>query len=312
MEQATASQVPILLLIFNRPETLQQVMTALRAVQPRFLYVAADGPRAGRADELEKTEAARKIATTVDWPCEIKTLFRDENMGCRHAVSSAIDWFFGHVEEGIILEDDCIPDPSYFRFAEELLIRYRDDERVMVVAAKHFHGAAHRPSYSYFFSRYNHCWGWASWRRAWKHYDRDMAMWPELRDTDWLLSIGDGSRLFQKYWTNIFDIAHEGKKVDSWAYRWTFSCWAQSGLTILPARNLVTNIGFGDDSTHTSDSGHIESRSILERMDFPLEHPPYMVRDVDADAWTDSHIFGISRGTEMKSLVRKILISPFR
>lgn len=297
------SNVPVLLLIFNRPETTLQVIAALSKVKPQYLYIAADGPRADRFDDVEKTEAARKIATEIDWPCEVKTLFRDENLGCRRAVSAAIDWFFEHVEEGIIMEDDCIPDPSFFPFAGELLERFRNDERVMVIAAKH-HGAARASPYSYFFSCYNHCWGWASWRRAWQYYDRDMTHWPALRESDWLLGIGSGGRAFQQYWTMIFDSAYAGK-VDSWAYRWTFSCWAQSGLSILPARNLVTNIGFGEDSTHTKNSRHSETSARLETIGFPLVHPPCMIRDVHADAWSNKNIYGMG-ASPLKDIARKL------
>lgn len=296
---------PVLLLIFNRPDTTKKVIDALRQTKPTHLFVAADGPRPTRPDEKVKTETARKIATTIDWPCEVKTLFRTENMGCRLAVSSAIDWFFEHVEEGIILEDDCVPDPSYFPFAQELLARYRNDKRVMVVAASHFHGEAHKPPHSYFFSRYNHCWGWASWRRAWQMYDREMSLWPALCKSNWLLGIGNGNRLFQRYWTEIFDRAYAGD-VDSWAYRWTFSCWTQNGLTILPSRNLVTNIGFDIDATHTNGCDNFELHSKLESIDFPLTHPPCMVQDIAADAWSDRHWFGISRWDSLKKLVRQI------
>jgi hypothetical protein len=298
-----ARDVPVLLLIFNRPDTVAKVIDALRNIQPKYLYVAADGPRIGRPDEMEKTEAARKAATAIDWPCTVKTLFREDNLGCRRSVSGAIDWFFESVEEGIVLEDDCVPDASYFRFAQELLIRYRDDMRVMVIAASHFHGAAHSPAHSYFYSRNNHCWGWASWRRAWQLYDRDMSLWSELRGTDWLLGIGNGSRPFQKYWTEIFDRAYAGK-IDSWAYRWTFSCWAQNGLSILPAQNLVKNIGFENDATHTA--GANQWGLSLEQIRFPLVHPPCMVRDVEADTWSDRHLFSIYQRSSIRNFAKKM------
>lgn len=304
-EPSAPLNTAVLFLVFNRPDVTVQVFDAIRQAKPLLFFVAADGPRADRFGEAERCAEVRRIATAVDWPCEVKTLFRDENMGCRRAVSSAIDWFFEQVEEGIILEEDCVPDPCYFRFAQELLNHYRDDKRVMAIAASHFHGSAHQPLYSYFFSRYNHCWGWASWRRAWQLYDRDMSLWPELRETDWLLSIGNGNRLFRGYWTEIFDRAYAGK-IDSWAYRWTFSCWAQNGLTILPARNLVKNIGFSEDATHTKDNNSLESKLILESLDSPLVHPPCMVRDVMADKWSDFHVFKISKLSSVKKTIHKI------
>lgn len=297
-------EVPVLLLIFNRPDTVGKVMDALRGIKPKYLYIAADGPRTTGPEERAKTDAARKIATVIDWPCEVKTLFREDNLGCRQAVSGAIDWFFENVEEGIILEDDCVPDPSYFRFASELLLRYRDDERVMSIGAVHFPGAAHQPPYGYFFSRNQHCWGWASWRRAWRLYDREMSNWPTLRESDWLLGLGDGNRMFQRYWTDIFDRAHAGK-IDSWAYRWTFSCWEQNGLSILPVKNLVKNIGFESDATHTAGGNKWELD--LERMAFPLVHPAHMVRDNKADAWSDRHVFLIHHWSVLRLAGKGVL-----
>ena len=296
---------PILFLIFNRPQLTRQVFAHIRDAGPARLFIAADGPRPDHPDDDNLCNEARKIIDQVDWPCEMLTLFREKNLGCRRAVSTAIDWFFSHVSEGIILEDDCIPDPSFFRYAEELLSRYRDDKRVMVVAAQHFHGNDHTPMHSYFFSRYNHIWGWASWRRAWQYYDRDMSQWPTLKDTDWLLAVGDGNRAFKRYWTEIFNAVHAGK-IDTWDYQWTFSCWAQNGLSILPARNLVTNVGFGKDASHTKGDGRAHANLLMELLEFPLSHPLTMVRDIAADEWTDRHVYGIRDEPEWKKTLRKI------
>jgi hypothetical protein len=299
---------PVLLLAFNRPDKMLKLFEVLRMVKPRHLFVAIDGPRDNNPDDKEKVMQVRQIIGSIDWPCSVAKMYHDRNLGCKLAVSRAITWFFDNVEEGVILEDDCIPSPDFFRYASELLKHYRDDERIMTIAAQHFHRNMHRPKYSYFFSRYNHCWGWASWRRAWKLYDKDMSLWPVLRDTDWLLGIGNGSRTFQRYWTNIFDKVHAGD-VDSWAYRWTFSSWVQNGLCILPARNLVVNIGFDDCSTHTKKDVPEEWTLQLEKMIFPLEHPIGMVRDVMADEWTDRHIFKITRSlgkNQIKNFITKI------
>lgn len=294
--------LPLLLLIFNRPETTRHVINALRSVRPRYLFVAADGPRVSNHNDIENTKLAREIATRIDWPCEVKTLFREENMGCRRAVSSAIDWFFDQVEEGIILEDDCVPSPSFFTYAEELLDRYRYDHRVMVIGAQHFHGMSTPSPYSYLFSGRIYCWGWGSWRRAWRHYDRDMCLWPALRESNWLLGVGIGSQQFQRYWNNIFDRAYAGE-IDSWAYRWAFSCWVQSGLTIVPAVNLVTNIGFGANATHTTRGNKATESLQLEIMKFPLVHPITVIRNVHADQWSDHHIYGINLISKLKSQI---------
>src|SRR5690606_25794702 len=154
------------------------------------------------------------------------------------------------------------------------------------ISAQHFHGATHTPPQSYFYSRYGHCWGWATWRRAWKDYDGNMSLWPSLRSTNWLRELGGGRRSFERYWCGIFDLCSAGR-IDSWAYPWTFSCWTQNGLSILPGRNLVTNIGFGDGATHTKQGDDRWASLPLEELTFPLEHPPARVRDSWADSWTD-------------------------
>lgn len=289
----------VLFLTFNRPDATRAVLEVIRAARPARLYVACDGPRPGRTAEAARVAQVREVATATDWDCDVRTLFRDTNRGCRLAVSEALDWFFEHEESGIVLEDDCVVDGSFFGYAAELLDRYRDDERVMTISALHAHGAAHRPEESYFFSRYIHCWGWASWRRAWALYDRDMAQWPRLRQSGWLLARGHGSRAFRAYWTRIFDATHAGK-IDTWDYQWLFSVWAQSGLAILPARNLVRNIGFGEGATHTTEPDGLMDSLEIEPLVLPLRHPPCMVEDVAADRWTDVHVYGISHVSRAK------------
>lgn len=170
----------VLFLVFNRPDTTRQVLDSIRQARPPRLYVAADGAREDRPGERERCERVRGIATDVDWPCEVHTLFRARNLGCKTAVSGGISWFFEQEEEGIILEDDVLPDQSFFVFCEELLERYRHEAKVTMISGDYFHGNNHQPTASYFFSRYTHIWGWASWRRAWQHYDREMAQWPSL------------------------------------------------------------------------------------------------------------------------------------
>lgn len=296
----------VLFLIFNRPDTTQQVFDAIRKAKPSRLYVAADGPRMGKPGEKENCEKTRLIATAIDWDCELKVLFRNQNLGCRLAVSQAIDWFFEAEESGIILEDDCLPSNSWFPFAQEMLERFENDERIMCISANHFHGDNHARDDSYFFSAYAHCWGWASWRRAWAHYDRDMGAWPMLRNKGFPAQISNGNRLIQQQWTHIFDIAHEGIQVDSWAYRWLFSCWAQNGLTVTPAKNLVINLGVGQDGTHTQSVNTAVAAIRNEELSFPLKHPACLVRDIDSDDWESVHVYGMSYRNIFKSWLRHL------
>jgi hypothetical protein len=190
---------------------------------------------------------------------------------------------FERVEEAIILEDDCVPHPTFFRFCEELLDRFCDDERVMQICGNNFQFGHRRTSFSYFFSHHNICWGWATWRRAWQYFDMNVKLWPVLRDTSWLLDITGHPRAVE-YWQGMFDRAHAGN-VDQWTwdYQWTFACWAQYGLSVLPNKTLVSNIGFGEDATHTRSSNNILLNIPSAEMSFPLQHPPYLVRNGEAD-----------------------------
>jgi hypothetical protein len=273
----------VVFIIFNRPDTTAQVFEAIRRAAPPRLLVVADGPRARHADDVEKCATARTTIERVDWDCEVLTNFAETNMGCKQRVSSGLDWVFEMVEEAIILEDDCLPHPTFFRFCEELLQEYRDDERIMAVAGNNFQFGRRRTQHSYYFSRYPHCWGWATWRRAWQHYDPKMALWPRIRDEGWLGSVLHNKREIA-YWTRIFDLTYAGD-IDSWAYAWTLACWVQHGLTILPSVNLVSNVGFGTQATHTGGSGRFANMKTYP-VDFPLDHPSFILRDAKADRFT--------------------------
>ena len=280
---------PVLVLAFNRPDTTRRVLESLRAARPGEVFFAVDGPRAQRDAERKRVMEVRRLADAIDWDCRIHTLFREENLGCKLAVSQAITWFFSEVESGIILEDDCIAHPSFFRFAAELLARYEGDERISMISGDNFQGRRPRSEYSYYFSRYTHIWGWATWRRAWRLYDHQMKRWPELREAGWLSKML-GNRAAVDYWRRIFDETY-GEKNSSWAYRWTFSAWTHGALTILPNVNLVSNIGFGATATHTLIRYRSGAALPVRPMEFPLKHPPACVRDEDADAHTQLTVY---------------------
>ena len=276
-------QTPVLLLAYRRPDTTARVLEALRAVRPQRLFVACDGPRGDDPAEREACTATRAlIHSAIDWPCDRQLLLREEHRGCRRGVSEAISWFFAQVEEGIVLEDDIVAAPAFFRFCGDLLERYRDDRRVGVISGSNFQPRGPRDGASYYFSIYNHCWGWASWRRAWAAYDAELAGWPAFRDQGWLEDLG--GRRFERYWTSCLERVRRGE-VDTWDYIWTYSCWREGLLTCLPAVNLVRNIGFGHAlATHTT--GGASPHGPIGALELPLRHPRQMLADRRADAHT--------------------------
>ncbi|WP_103667507.1 hemolytic protein HlpA-like protein [Pseudanabaena sp. BC1403] len=288
---------PVVFIIFNRPDLSQIVFESIRLAQPKQLFVIADGARF--PEEFEKCKQTREIIKQVDWDCQVLTNYSDINLGCRQRVSSGINWVFEHVEEAIILEDDCLPHPSFFRYCQELLEHYREDERIWCISGDNFQDGQWRGNGSYYFSNYNHCWGWASWRRAWQHYDHDLSNWQTVRDSHYLRSILD-SELEIKYWCDIFDKLDKFGQPNSWAYPWTFTCWQNSGLTILPNVNLVSNIGFRSDGTHITGDSKLANLPVKDIG--KIYHPSFLVRDRTADEYTFDHVFG---GITMKELALK-------
>lgn len=273
----------VLLVIFNRPETTRRVFEAIRRIKPPRLYIAADGPRKNVKADILNCRETRKIANEVDWNCEVKTLFRDENLNCGIGPSSAFSWFFEHETEGIILEDDCLPTDSFFWFCEELLERYRDDTRVMHIGGNNFlNGWQHDENYSYYFSRNGHIWGWATWRRAWKLYDYQMKLYRRIRSKGYFNGFFVNP-LEKFYRLRKFDLTTSRQKVDWWDYQWDFARFVNSGLAIVPQKNLVTNLGFGKNATHTTNGNSERAELRAFNMEMPLRHPPFMIRDVQSD-----------------------------
>jgi hypothetical protein len=278
----------ILFLIFNRPKETRKVFEEIRKSKPPRLYVAGDGPREGRDGEKERVEMAREIATKVDWLCELKTLFREKNLGCGEGCSDAITWFFKYEEQGIILEDDCLPHQDFFNYCETLLNYYREEQRVSMITGQNFQAGQMRGEGSYYFSRYNHLWGWASWRRAWKHYNINMSFWPTWKlSADWRKKFPDFFE--RKYWERNFDRMF-AKQIDTWDYPWDASIWRSGGLTAVPNINLVSNIGFGPDATHTvsvnDPLANIATGALRE-----IIHPKIIVQDQVADRFVFNKIY---------------------
>lgn len=282
-------ETPILFLTYNRPELTRQVLDAIRQTQPKQLFVAADGPKPGKIGDWELCQGVRNVLRDgIDWNCEVNTLLRDENLGCKKAVSSAITWFFDHVEEGIIIEDDTLPRQSFFRFCEELLEKYRNAPEVLQVSGDNFQQGCKRGSASYYFSIYNHIWGWATWRRAWRLYDVEMKSFPAFKQNR------KAHRMFscsaeRDHWLRLFQQVYEGR-IDTWDLQWTFAVWLNGGLCVLPNANLVSNIGFGDDATHTFDTSSKMSRLPSTEIGH-LIHPRRAAQHRKADAFTFNQLF---------------------
>jgi len=292
-------------IVFKRPDVTRQVLAAIRAARPPILFVIADGPREGRTGEAEKcAEVRRVIEAGIDWPCEVVRIYAEENLGCARRVSSGLEEVFRRVEEAIILEDDCLPDPTFFPFCETLLDYYRTDERVAQIAGCNFFPESFKDvTGSYCFSRYPHCWGWATWRRAWRHYDHTMRSWKTEREAGWKLRVERASE--RLVWAACFD-AVSREALDSWAYRWTAAMWARGAWSVTPAQNLVTNLGFDRDATHTV--GGIWGNRKRAAMRFPLIHPAEMKRHEAADALVGRLVFeppGI--GLRLQRLIRRII-----
>lgn len=274
-------QTPVLLIVFNRPEVTKKSFDQIKKIKPQNLFIAADGPRKGNTKDKVRCKEVRKIFDKIDWPCNIKKLYHEKNQGCRIAESSAVTWLFQNVEEGIILEDDSYPNQSFFKFAEEMLKKYKHDDRIMHISGNNFQRGAKRDKYSYYFSRYPFIWGWATWKRAWNKYDIKTKIYPEIKQKGYMKDLWEN-----KFERNIMKKnlnAVHYKNFDTWDYQWEFTLAVNNGLSIVPNENLVTNIGMVPDSTHMTILDKERSLPTKE-LEFPLRHPPFVIRDKKSDS----------------------------
>jgi len=296
---------PIVFLIFNRPDCTEKVFAEIRRVRPHKLLVVADGPRTNRPDDVEHVRLVRQIIDQgVDWPCEVEKNYAEENMGCRNRVSSGLTWVFGRAEEAIILEDDCLPSPGFFSYCAELLARFRTDTSIMAIGGCNSGFAPPNADYSYSFFRLPHVWGWATWRRAWAHYDVNMASWPDFRDRQ-LIYDALPHPAVAGAWQRILEDSWNGQ-TDSWDFQWCYAVLKQNGLCVSPSRNLVTNIGFNAQATHTKDSTNRFGSLPLESMDFPLKHDPYFVPDVRRELRMLRDVFAPSLVSRIRRKVKRL------
>lgn len=297
----------VLFLIFNRMDTTKQVFDAIRRAKPPRLYVASDGARGAKEGEVAKVQALREyIMGNIDWECEVKTLFREQNYGCKIAVSGAIDWFFENEEMGIILEDDCLPSQSFFWFCKELLEKYKDDMRVWHIAGNNFHfGWKRDEDYSYYFGGiYGSIWGWASWRTRWNKYDVEMRNYDEVTEKKYLENCYDGSDAVK---ARIGDFEHIRKGLDTWDYQWVYTRWINNGLTIVPIVNLVKNLGFGEHATHTKSANDKRSDMKFFDIKLPLKHPNFVLRDFISENKFYEDLLKPALFSRIKKIIKKIL-----
>lgn len=294
----------VLFVIFNRPEVTTRVFAAIREARPPRLYIAADGPRANRPGEDVRCRQARAIIDLVDWPCELHTLLRERNLGCKLGVSTAITWFFEHESQGIILEDDCLPVQSFFWYCEAMLARYANDSRIGHISGTRFFADRQRDPQSSTcgYSRYGFVWGWATWRRAWQHFDASLRAWPQMIDERWWNAAYPDPRE-RRAMRAIGQRVHDGK-IDAWGYQWSFARSFQSQLSVMPPANLIVNLGFDADATHTT-YRHPDAPITAVDLRFPLASPPFVLADRVHDRAFARHTFSRIR-SRLRLLVARL------
>lgn len=264
----------VLFLLFNRFDTTKEVFKAIKKAKPKRLYIAGDGARVDIDGEDKKVKVVREyVISNIDWDCEVKTLFRNQNLGCGLSVKNSIDWFFSMEEQGIILEDDIVPTQSFFYFCDELLNKYKSDNRIGMISGVNHIGYIPK-QHSYLFSNYKGCWGWATWKRAWNNMDFSMN-WLKTINQDDIIKNMSYSKISEQHWKNAIENILNNR-VSAWDWQWYFSLSAQNQLCIFPKYNLTSNIGFNNDATHTFGEAKTEY-VITKDLTFPLTHPSYIV-----------------------------------
>lgn len=278
---------PVAIFIYKRTQNLTLIFASLKKIKPKTLYLIADGPK--DASEIAQVENTRKnLELLIDWPCQVHKNYSNTNLGLKKRFNSGINWVFNQEDQAIFLEDDCIPDPSFFRFCDELLEKYKDDERVFSISGNNFQFGKEKSKESYYFSKYPHIWGWATWKRSWEKYDSEMSDWHSRRQTNWLREVTDGF-IISKFWKYIFDRLSSGK-INTWDYQLTYASFKSRALNIIPSINLVTNVGYGTDSTNIKSLNKTIGVPTVP-MQFPLVHPTKMKVDAVSDQAIENLVY---------------------
>jgi len=289
---------PVLFLIFNRPEATQRVFEKIREVKPDVLYIAADGPRSEKIGEHEICQATRN-SIVVDWDCEVHTLYREKNLGCKNAVSGGIKWFFNHVTEGIVLEDDCLPDTSFFYYCDTLLEKYRFDSRIGHISGTNMSINRRFGDASYYFTKFTNVWGWASWNRVWKDYDENLTLLDDFISGDMFKNVFPDEDM-AKAFINALTMTQSGA-LNTWDYQYAFLNFWNNRLSLSSNYNLISNIGYNNQGTHTADANHKYANVPLESVQ-EITHPKFVLPSLDADRY----VFNLERRTFKDRLISKL------
>jgi hypothetical protein len=299
-------KTPVAFFIFNREDLTQKVFKEIAKAKPPKLLVIGDGPRHNRSDEYELVKKTRQVITQVDWSCEVITNYAKKNLGCKYRVSSGLDWVFNQVDQAIILEDDCIPNPTFFRFCEEMLDRHRENKNIGMVGGFNHQGGIKRGNADYYYSKYMHIWGWATWRDRWQEaYDVEISDWPDFKKSELFKKITSNKAQY-RYWSIVFSRLFLGK-IDTWDYQWVYANWKYERLSIIPNINLISNIGAGEAATHTKVKSDIFELPTFD-LEFPLVHPIAIKPDFLADFYTASHSYNLGIKSVIIELIKSILL----
>ena len=299
---------PVLFLIFNQPDITKVTFEEIRKAKPKHLYISADGPREDNENDLIECKATRDmIMETIDWDCEVYTRFLEKNLGVKKAVSSAITWFLDEVEEGIIIEYDCVPSQSFFLFCQELLERYRYDTRIMTINGSNFNFGLKSGNASYFYSRLPSVWGWATWKRAWKYWDGELSTYPEFKRQDLMYGIFK-TKKSMNYWYNKFNQIIN-KEDTTWGHPWAYAVMSQNGLCATSNLNLVSNIGFTENGTHAKDQNFILANLKKHELNCELVHPKVIINDLHIDELAMQNYPRLSNKDEAIIFIKKLILS---
>ncbi|PAV09382.1 hypothetical protein [Methanocorpusculum parvum] len=243
MSELEEFSTPILLIIFKRPDTTREVFNSIRKIRPNKLYIAADGPRSHKIGESELCNETRKIISLIDWKCDVYTLFQDNNLGCANAVRQAITWFFSYEEEGIILEDDCVPSTSFYLFCQKMLNIYKNDNQIMMISG--YNPVSKQLSHpkSHYFSRWANIWGWATWKDRWELYNISFKGWDSYRPIFLKDKYFDNISEFRELYLYEFDLNSLSSDSSAWSWAWNYTLFSTDGLCVVPSSNLINNIG---------------------------------------------------------------------